>query len=191
MNWLKNNPPKSRTKAYLRSGLFGNSLSAKRCDVVIVQMDSDVLSHQAFQNWMRNHHQYSVVNCEDPARRGSEIRLIIETAGQFNDLSADDYERHIVAPAVESTETWCIAAHRRLEVNPEGLRGEDLLQEFMTALHECENRPIQAFVRMNKDPDRRYRYCSKKSRSYQSIEAQCLHYKSLVDGLQEWHTRAS
>ena len=191
MNWLENNPPKSRSKAYFRSGLFGNSMSAKRCDVMIFQMDSDILSHPAFQNRMKNRYQYTVVNWEDPARRGSEIKLIVETVGQFSDLSPDDYERHIVVPSVESTETWCIAAHRRFEVNPELLRGSDLLREFMTALHECENRPIHTFVQMNKDPDRRNRYCLKKSKSYRSIEAQCLHYKNLVDGLQEWYTNAS
>ena len=191
MNWLESNPPKSRTKAYLRGGLFGNSLSAKRCDIMIFQMDSDVLSHQAFQNRMMNRFRYSVVNSGDPARRGSEIKRIVETVGRFGDLSPDDYERHIAAPSVESTETWCIAAHRRLEVDPEGLRGADLLREFMTALHESENRPIQKFVRINKDPDRRHRYCSNKSKGYRSIEAQCLHYKNLVDELQEWYASAS
>ena len=43
LNWLLNNPPKSRIATYLSGGLFDDGLSAKRCDVLVFQMDSDIL----------------------------------------------------------------------------------------------------------------------------------------------------
>jgi len=60
-----------------------------------------------------------VIDSDDPVERGREIRSIIEMAGRFNELVKVDRERHIVSPAVESTETWCIAAFRRIEVDPD------------------------------------------------------------------------
>ncbi len=49
----------------------------------------------------------------------------------------------MIAPAVESTETWCIAAFRRMSSNPELWRGQELCQKFMTVLHQSENAMTQ------------------------------------------------
>ena len=48
VNWLKTNPPEVRVKSYLGGGLFDNEMSAKRCDAIVVQMDSDILSDEPF-----------------------------------------------------------------------------------------------------------------------------------------------
>ena len=53
----------------------------------------------------------------------------------------------------------------------------------MTALHRSENRPIQNFVRINKDPNRRHRYCENNSGEFARLERQCYHYLNLVDAL--------
>ena len=105
LNWLRKNPPKSRTANYLGGGLFDDDRSAKRCDVLVFQMDSDILSDRGFQNWTRNKLGYAVSVLTDPIQRGHEARSIIELAGDFDQLSSRESKRHIPAPAVESTET--------------------------------------------------------------------------------------
>lgn len=109
LNWLRKNPPKSRIANYLSGGLFDDDLSTKRCDVLVLQMDSDILSECGFQKWIRQNLGHGVTDSPDPMHRGSEIRSIIEIAGKFKKLSDDESKRHIPAPAVESTETWCVA----------------------------------------------------------------------------------
>ena len=181
--WLEKNPPRSRTMAYFHGGLFDDALSAKRCDVMVFQLDTDVLSDLGFQNRMNEHYDYAVANLSDPVERGREITELIEIAGGFSTLTIADLRRHIPAPAVESTETWCIAAFRKLSVNPETLTGIALCREFMTALHRFENRPTEEFVHIDKNPDRRLPFCKNHSGGFARLEDQCYHYRVLVDAL--------
>lgn len=183
LKWLKENPPSARTRAYFHGGLFGDGLSAKHCDVLVFQMDADILADAAFRNWTKRHYQYTVANRTDPVKSGQKITSIIETVGAFSRLSRDEKRRHIPAPSVESTETWCIAAFRNLPVDPELLSGSQLCQEFMTSLHRSENRPVQDFVSVNKDPRRRRRYCERTSSGFARLENQCYHYLNLVNVL--------
>ena len=186
LNWLMGNPPKSRILRYFNGGLFADDLSAKRCDVMVFQMDADILSDRSFQDWVTRHLGYEVVDSGDPMQRGSEIRSIIEIAGAFVELSIRELQRHIPAPAVESTEAWCVASFRALPGDPELLRGPDLCLEFMNALHRSESRPVQQFAHIDKQPDRRRRYCGKHSAGFERLEAQCLHYRELVDSICGW-----
>ena len=85
LNWLKQNPPESRTQSYFNGGLFDDDLSAKQCDVMVFQMDADILSDCIFQDWTKRNLDYDVANSGDPVQRGNEIRSIIEIAGDFED----------------------------------------------------------------------------------------------------------
>ena len=180
LKWLERNPPSSRNKMYFGGGLFGYGLSAYQCDVIVFQMDADNLSDEAFRSHIGNQFGMDVFDSDDPIDRGHEIRSIIEVAGNFNELVEVERERHIVSPAVESTETWCVGAFRRLEEDPELLRGQELCVEFMTALHRSENRPIQVFTQVDKSPDRRSRFCKTHSVGVARLENQCRHYRELV-----------
>ena len=184
LNWLRNNPPKSRIKNYLSGGLFDDDLSAKRCDVLVFQMDSDILSDDSFQNWVKKHLCYDVADSTEPVPRGKEIRSIIGTAGKFETLSDDESKRHIPAPAVESTEAWCVAVFEKFSHDPERLKGLDLCEKFMTALHRSEGRPVQQFTRIDKSPRRRSRFCEKHAAGrFRRVETQCRHYRELVKSL--------
>lgn len=189
MNWLKHNPPDSRTRAYFGDGLFRGGLSAKQCDVIIIHMDTDVLSDTSFRNWMSHHFRYSVEDSTEPVHRGSEARRILRLVGQFDELNPDDFERHICAPSVESTETWCIAVRAQLYVDPERLRGWYLLPEFMTLLHESESRRIQPFANVDKNPLRRLRYCAANSSGFRALEDQSFQYRVLVSSLNRWYNK--
>ena len=180
LNWLRNNPPKSRTDNYLGGGLFDDDLSAKRCDVLVFQVDADILSDRRFRNWTMSNLGYAVTDPHEPVQRGSVIRSIIEIAGDFQVLSPSESKQHVPAPAVESTETWCVAAFRTLVDDPERLRGQRLCQEFMTALHQSEDRPVRQFAQINKSPSRRLRFCKQNSSGFRSLEAQCHHYRELL-----------
>ena len=125
LSWLRKNPPESRIKNYLSGGLFDSDLSAKRCDVLVFQMDSDILSKVGFRNWTRNNLDYDVTDSSDPIQRGIEIRSIIGIAGDFETLSDDESTRHIPAPAVESTEAWCVAVYGMFTGEHERLKGLD------------------------------------------------------------------
>ena len=183
LNWLLNNPPKSRIATYLSGGLFDDGLSAKRCDVLVFQMDSDILSKCGFQNWTRNTLGYGVTDSTDPIQRGKEVRSIIEIAGNFEELSDDESKRHIPAPAVESTEAWCVAVYGSFSGDPERLKGLALCREFMTALHGSENRDLQPFTKINKSPDRRRIFCERHADEFRRLESQCRHYRELVKSL--------
>ena len=95
LNWLIRNPPKSRIPRYFDGGLFADDLSAKQCDVMLFQMDVDILSDCIFQEWAKKNLGYEVVDSEDPIQRGSEIRSIVEIAGDFVELAIRDSKRHI------------------------------------------------------------------------------------------------
>ena len=181
LKWLEKNPPRSRTKTFLGGGLFGHGLSAKQCDLIVIQMDADNLSDDAFRNHMRNQYGVDVVDLGDPIERGNEVRSILETAGDFDELVKADRDRHVVAPAVESTETWCVAAFERQGQDPELLRSQDLCFAFMEALHRSENRPVREFAQIDKSPNRRLRFCETHSAGVDRLEGQCHHYRELVN----------
>lgn len=190
LNWLLKNPPQVRVMSYLGGGLFSDGLSAKSCDLLIFQIDADNLSEGGFQNWILGKFGYRVKDMPDPRHRGEEIRSIIGIVGEFDRLSDRDLRRHVPAPAVESTETWCVAAFREMADDPERLKGQDLCQEFMNALHRSEGRTTQAFTHVNKSPPRRGRFCKKHSTGYRGLERQCHHYREMVDSVAREAARA-
>ena len=73
------------------AGCLAADLSAKRCDVMVFQMDADILSDRIFQDWVTGNLGYEVVDSGDPMQRGSEIRSIIEIAGDFVELSIREF----------------------------------------------------------------------------------------------------
>ena len=183
LKWFEQNPPDTRIRTYFDGGLFDNGLSAKQCDVVTFQMDADVLSDEAFRRHMKRRFDRDIGDPDDPIERGQAIRGIIEMAGAFERLSERDLGRHVIAPSVESTETWCVAIFKRLEFDPELLRSQDLCDAFMKALHQSEGRAIQRFASINKSSRRRRHFCRKHSDGFERLERQCRHYRALVESL--------
>ena len=183
LKWFEQNPPDARIRAYFDGGLFDHGLSATQCDVMLFQMDADILSDETFRNTIRKRFDRDVDDSDDPIERGQVIRGIIEMAGGFGRLSEHDRNRHVVAPAVESTETWCVAVFRNFKCNPELLRDRDLCDEFMKVLHRSEGRRVQQFANIDKSPERRRRFCDLHSGGFKRLERQCFHYRTLVESL--------
>ena len=183
LKWFERNPPNTRIKTYFDGGLFDDNLSAMQCDVMLFQMDADVLSDDAFRNHIRKRFGREVGDPDGSIARGQAILDIIETAGDFGRLSEHGLNRHVAAPSVESTETWCVAVYRNLEFDPELLRGQDLCDAFMTVLHQSEQRRMQHFANIDKSPARRRRFCDRHSGGFERLERQCFHYRALVESL--------
>ena len=180
--WLENNQPESRLTAYLGAGLFDGDRSAKTCDLLLLQMDSDVIEAASFKKYMKRF-SFMVDEHDDPVARGDVIRSALHTVAKCGLLTIADLRRHALAPVVESTETWCVAAFKQLTDDPERLRGLDLCNEFMTALHLSESRPLRGFANIDKRVDRRDAFWMKQAGGFSRLEAQCYHYSHLVNGI--------
>ena len=179
--WLEENPGLVRMESYIRGGLFAGELSSRQCDVIVFHVDADVLSDEGFRNYMRNQYGLEIVEPTEPRERGELVEGIVENACNLDKLSDSEKDCHIVAVAVESTETWCIASFGRRRSDPEKLSGQSLCEEFMTVLHRSEGRPMRPFVQINKSERRRKRFCLKHASGFGNLEAQCFHYRRLVE----------
>lgn len=178
--WLEQNPPASRFYKYFGNGLFHSSLSNKRCDVILIQMDSDILDDECFSNFM-NKKSIAFNVPSDPVGRGAEIRRILLNFAQSDTMTDAERLRYIWAPAVEATETWCIAAFARMDVDPEILKVQDLWNEFGKCLAQSEGKlPNSQYGQPDKDQDRRRKYCEKHIGS-KFLEAQSFHFREIIN----------
>jgi hypothetical protein len=182
--WLKSNPPAQRIRVHFDGGLFQRNMSAKACDVLLIQMDSDILDDGAFQAHLRNDYDFALVGASKPSERGRQIVQVLELWSKVNELTAVDRQRHIFAPAVESTETWCVAAFDHKYQDPETLRGAALIQAFMEALETSESRPIKTYVEADKQEERRKIFCEKHSSTgHARIMEACPHFAQAITQL--------
>lgn len=182
--WLRNNRPVQRIRQYFDGGLFQRNMSAKACDVFLIQMDSDVLDDEGFHAFLRGDYGLTLADAHDPEERGLRILQVLDVWGRLDELTEVDRKRHVAAPAVEATETWCVAAFDKRHRDPEALRGDDLLQAFMMALDGSEGRAQQIYAEPDKQPRRRKTFCDKHAaKGAERIVATCPHFARAVDQL--------
>ena len=184
INWLSQNPAKR--KHYLQD-VFAGGLNTQQCDALVIHLDADNLSDSDFQTHIQSRFKTTVQTPSSPRDRGSELRRIMEHVAKFNSLTNSERDRHVVAAAVESTETWCLSAFQVRQGNPERLSGSSLCTQFMIALHQSEGRPTtgRPFRKISKAVRRRKRLCSRTARHASRIESQCYHYEKLISDLRQ------
>ena len=181
IRWLSQHP--MMRSRYLRQ-LFAGNVKAPLFDALVIHLDADNLSNSSFRAHIHNSFQTTVQNPSGPQSRGSELRKIIKHVGKFNLLTKHDRDRHVLAVAVESTETWCVAAFRNQKTDPEQFTASSLRQAFMSALHKFEGRPTNTqFRKVSKDVRRRSKFCRLTAKHADRIEMQCSHYKKLITDL--------
>lgn len=178
--WLEANPLQSRLKSLFGAGLFGGNLSGNRCDVLVIQMDTDILGDGSFETELT---RLGVI-ATNPASitdRGQEIERILVHLSQIDNSTEVDKKKHIFSPTVESGETWCVAAFQKLDYDPEALQGQSLRDAFGSVLAGSEGRPATIpYGAPNKSKKRRRKFCNRhKNSNY--IEIQALHFRQLVD----------
>lgn len=186
LHWLRNNPPAVRIQRYFGGGLFSGSLAEIPLDAIVIHLDTDVLNEGSFQEFVRRELGIDLGsrNLISVSDRGAAIKDVLSASAKLADLTAVDVRRHVLAPAVESTETWCIAAFRGSSDDFESLRDEDLTTAFMHALERSEGRvPKSNYAVIDKDVGRRARFCSKHQSGADRIYHSCVHYRDMVDAL--------
>lgn len=179
VSWLIDNPPAVRRGAYLERGLFGGSLSAKKCDLLLIQIDSDVLEEESFVNFVRK-----VMGAAPAASASAEsafdevTRVLLHFSGyDSSDIAAAD--RNIIAPAVQNTETWCVAVRAPDEANLELLRKDVVATKYKQRLEDFEGKaPLR---RQLKNRNRRDAYCRGHIESVDRLESSCGQYVRLIN----------
>lgn len=158
--WLKNHPPGNRIQQFFTEGLFGGELANEPLDGILVQLDSDILGNGSFCVHVKKQLGYTVENPEAAAQRAEEVRHVLALAARLLEMTEADVSRHVLAPAVEATETWCVAAFSALRSDFESLSGTDLANAFMCALERSESRPpVPPYANVDKTTNRRLRFC--------------------------------
>lgn len=179
--WLQNNPPNSRIQRYFGGGLFGGALAVEQLDAILIHLDADILPSASFINFVQENYNFNVVDVDDPVGRGTQIIKIINLAARFDDMTNADRARHVPAPAVESTETWCVAAFTVPPAEFELLRGAQLTHSFMTALERSEGRePQDIYENIDKNLLRRRRFCETHAASSSRVIQGCQHFSSAI-----------
>jgi len=184
LNWTRKYPPPIRVQQFFGGGLFGANLSSDVLDAIIFHLDTDVLDDPAFQKFVLTELDVTVVSKNVPAERASQIVSVLEAALGLSSLTARDRARHVIAPAVEATETWCVAAFYPGLCNAENLRGSSLINKFMIALEKSESRNPEAnYQTCSKDLLRRERFCDTHSVNHQRIYDSCSHFRHIIQSL--------
>lgn len=183
--WLYNNPPALRIEKYFGGGLFGGNLSTPPMDALIFQIDSDILGDESFASYLRGNFDYTVRTPVDPAGRAAEIRTVLTLAIGAAEMNAVDLERHVLLPAVESTEASCVAAFSGQHVDAEQLSGQAMIDAFMSALETTEgNVPSLPYARINKSPARRQRLCQRLANSSHRVVDRCASFRDCLTRLE-------
>ena len=184
LSWLQDNPPDYRIPRYLSDGLFADDLLSKPLDCLLIHLDSDILNDQAFRIYVNREYGYSIGKVSTPLQRAKEIRAVISHAARFGDMTKAVIKMHVLAPAVESTETWCVAAFVKRKQNFELLFGQKLINEFMSALEKSENQQLKSsYSKMNKSQRRRKRYCKKLASQSNYIINGCPQFQKIYQDL--------
>ncbi len=184
LSWLKNHPPKNRIQQFFSEWLFGGKLSQESLDGILVQLDSDILGNGSFGDYVKEQYGYAVANPTPARQRAEEVRNVLSKATRLEEMTEADVLRHVLTPAVESTETWCVAAFSRTSSDSESLAGENLVDKFMCALETSESRvPTPPYAKMDKSPSRRQRFCKKFASQSGRVIAGCPRFREAHDQL--------
>lgn len=181
--WLNKNPPSARISKLFGGGLFGGELGAEPLDCLLIQLDTDALEEPGFQAYVKKTYDYSVQLAATPTDRAQEVRNILELACG-DDMTEADKRRHVPAPAVESTETWCVAAFSAQPQDFEIISAQALTDRFMHALETTEGRvPTLPYAGIDKSIKRRQRFCKAIAGGAPRVSAGCPHFAIALDAL--------
>jgi hypothetical protein len=182
LTWLEINALQSRLAAYLGKGLFDSGLSDKVCDLLIVQVDTDVLDEDDFKNFVAKRKGLVVTSPISPSDRFDEVRRVLCEFCGFNDLMEATEASHVLAPAVENTETWCVSVRDPIVKGIEFLRKRAILVEYRTRLVAFESGVKNA---KPKNVASRSAYCNHHSADFARLEDHCSQYTRLVLDVQQ------
>ena len=184
--WLDRYNLAYRNKKHFGGGLFEGPLGEPLLDAILIQLDSDILGEPSFANYVSDKYKVDVGNPSDAQERADEIRRVIRSAAKFDDMTEHDVELHVLAPAVESTEAWCVAAFTTPTPNCELLKGQHLKDEFMIALERSEGRvPSPPYAKVDKDQKRRQRFLATHAQGSARVKLGCQQFDQAYQQLRD------
>lgn len=161
-SWLKKYPPEARIQRFFSGGLFGGDLKSELLDAIIIQLDADVLDDSSFKNYIEEHFNITLLKMSEPNDRADQIKVVLLSAARIREMANIDVERHILLPAVESTESWCVSAFSAQPIESNRLSGIALTNAFMKALEVSESKiPNETYKNCDKSSSRREKFCLK------------------------------
>ncbi|MFG6583057.1 hypothetical protein [Sulfitobacter sp. 1A12779] len=101
--WLKNNNLKQRQVSILGRGLFSGRLASKKCDAIIICLDSDCAADEGFINFCKKH-------AGEIPEGLSHIDTVKRAIVNFSELSLEGAkaEKHVICAALHNSESWCV-----------------------------------------------------------------------------------
>ena len=184
--WLDYYNPAYRIQKHFKGGLLEKHLGGPRFDAILIQLDSDILGDQSFTNYVRNAYGLTVGNPDDAQERADEIRKVIRRAAKFDTMTDHDIKLHVIAPAVESTESWCVAAFTAPTQNCEILKGQDLIDAFMSTLIKSEGRdPTPPYAGIDKNQRRRKKFLETHAQGSARVRNDCQQFDQAYRQLRE------
>ncbi|MFT2095944.1 hypothetical protein ACMS1Z_15060 [Acidiphilium multivorum] len=87
-------------------------------------------------------------------------------------------EKHCISPAVENTETWCVAAREPDINNIESLKKDELACEYLNRLNGFSGKRYGK--KYLKDQKKRAEYCRGHINNIKKIEESCTHYLKTI-----------
>ncbi len=184
-SWAIRYPAAGRIQRFFSGGFFGGALTTDPLDAIVFQLDSDVLDHEVFKNFVFDRFSIEYLPSDDPSRRGEIIESILSRALQMDVLTDADNRRHVLVAAVESTEAWCVTAFRAQPSDCESLKGQALTNAFMNALELSESRiPQASYENADKSYHRRIAFCKMHASNSERIERDCPQYAAVIAKLE-------
>ncbi|AFO91545.1 hypothetical protein [Phaeobacter inhibens] len=179
LRWIEKNPIGQRNVQHFGRGLFAKDLSAKRCDAILFQMDTDIIGEQSFENKVRND-GYAAATPSEPRQRAVFIADVLAHYLDYSNLDSTLQRKHFLFPAVESTETWCIAAADNFEQDPETFGLADLVHHFGCLVSDVCGQPRRdSYTKINKRQILRRKVCESLT-DVGLLEAQCAQYSEYL-----------
>lgn len=173
--WCLSNPPGERENAFFGPPLFADDMDDMQCDVLMVHMDADICGAIGSKS------SITPIPSEGslPAVRGKFISDTVQ-AWLWPD-GIGDQSRHIIVPAVESTEAWLVAGLSNEDSDPENDHDiERRLAELDYLLVKV--RPVPKGIKKPNKSAANYAAIARHAvKNVMRIAARCDHFRSAVD----------
>lgn len=183
-SWLAKYPAVARVQRYFAGGLFGGGLSSEKLDAIVIQLDADVLNDSSFTNYVANNLGVTLLPLTEPSDRADQITLALAKASQLDLLTDADVRRHVILPAVGSTEAWCVSVFSAQPVASNRFDKSQLTTAFMRALETTESKaPQDSYNNIDKSLRRRERYCEQHVSRHSRVSRDCAVFSRAMEEL--------
>ncbi|MBF0627469.1 MAG: hypothetical protein HQL91_04535 [Magnetococcales bacterium] len=170
--WCMNNHPELRRQMIVGGGLFSTSSSY---DALLIHLDSDVCERIS-DNTNVDRYCYDL---SGPVGRGQYVEAVLTDWLWPAGVDRDDLQWTIIAPAVESVESWLVAGLTQ-ETTPEADKNPDL-----TLLRwDCQDKkrpfPEEATGISRKTSIRYKEFAKRAVKNIDRIGKKCPHFAALI-----------